>query len=410
MRYRGLIAAGQPRQHPHGCVGTRRGARVLQRPPAASTAPGNSGYMDTPDPRYVYPAEGCRRARQRVRAGRPRSGTGLPPPGGAAGAAGVLPGESTPTRPAQGATCSSSGSSTASAATPPTWSTPCRTCRRTRPKPPRCTVSTLSAMPPTASTWPSRVISPLIARPRTGRPVNADTGAATIVTPAEAPSLVASPRVDAQMHVGVAMPWRVKAVPGGGSSKSSSAAAGRATARPTPPRSSTVPPLAEHVGLLLPAARTSRWPRGCEGRAPRQAHRGTEAMMNDIRWSEHPLYADVVKRVPPELHPTVARAVDLRAADAWLHEGTKPAGLDSDGKSLGGQRGPAVPARGRPPLHAALGDRRARRAVRQGRGRHAPRQVARRHAGVQCRAGRTRTGHLVAAGAAWSRSTCWSTA
>ena len=63
--------------------------------------------------------------------------------------------------------------------------------------------------------------------------------------------------------------------------------------------------------------------------------------MNDIRWSEHPLYADVVKRVPPELHPTIARAIDLRAADAWLHEGTMPAGLDSDGKSLGGQQGPA---------------------------------------------------------------------
>ena len=55
-------------------------------------------------------AEGCRRARQRVRAGRLRSGTGLPPPEGAAAAAGVLPGESTPTRPTQGATCSSSGS------------------------------------------------------------------------------------------------------------------------------------------------------------------------------------------------------------------------------------------------------------------------------------------------------------
>ena len=49
-------------------------------------------------------------------------------------------------------------------------------------------------------------------------------------------------QADAQMHVGVAMPGRVKAVPGGGSSKSSSAAAGRATARPTPPRSSTVRP------------------------------------------------------------------------------------------------------------------------------------------------------------------------
>ena len=140
------------------------------------------------------------------------------------------------------------------------------------------------------------------------------------------------------MHVGVAMPGRVKAVPGGGSSKSSSAAAGRATARPTPPKIIYCTAVAETRG---PAARTSRWPRGCEGRAPRQANRGTEAMMNDIRWSEHPLYADVVKRVPPELHPTLARAVDLRAADAWLHEGTMPAGLDSDGKSLGGQQGPA---------------------------------------------------------------------
>ena len=64
-------------------------------------------------------------------------------------------------------------------------------------------------------------------------------------------------------------------------------------------------------------------------------------MMNDLRWSEHPLYADVVKRVPPELHPTLARAVDLRAAAAWLHEAAMPAGLDSDGKSLGGQQGPA---------------------------------------------------------------------
>ena len=52
--------------------------------------------------------------------------------------------------------------------------------------------------------------------------------------------------------------------------------------------------------------------------------------------------------MPPELHPTLARAVDLRAADAWLHEGTMPAGLDSDGKSLGGQQGPAFLARWSP--------------------------------------------------------------
>ena len=52
------------------------------------------------------------------------------------------------------------------------------------------------------------------------------------------------------MHVGVAMPGRVKAVPGGGSSKSSSAAAGRATARPTPPKIIYRTAVAEPVGLL----------------------------------------------------------------------------------------------------------------------------------------------------------------
>ena len=61
----------------------------------------------------------------------------------------------------------------------------------------------------------------LIARPRTGRPVNADTSAATIVTPAEVPSFGRLAQADAQMHVGVAMPGRVGAVPGGESSKSS---------------------------------------------------------------------------------------------------------------------------------------------------------------------------------------------
>ena len=121
-------------------------------------------------------------------------------------------------------------------------------------------------------------------------------------------------------------------------------------------------------------------------------------MMNDIRWSEHPLYADVVKRVPPELHPTLARAVDLRAADAWLHEGTMPAGLDSDGKSLGGQQGPAF-------LRAA-GRRYMRRWVTNEHGE----QFGKGEAGMlfdkwldemlafSAGAGRTRTGHLVAAG------------
>ena len=50
------------------------------------------------------------------------------------------------------------------------------------------------------------------------------------------------------MHVGVAMPGRVKAVPGGGSSKC--AAAGRATARPTSPKIIYRTAVAEPVGLL----------------------------------------------------------------------------------------------------------------------------------------------------------------
>ena len=54
-------------------------------------------------------------------------------------------------------------------------------------------------------------------------------------------------RADAQMHVGVAMPGRVKAVAGGGSS---SAAARRATARPTPPEIIYCTAVAEPVGPL----------------------------------------------------------------------------------------------------------------------------------------------------------------
>ena len=43
--------------------------------------------------------------------------------------------------------------------------------------------ATFSSMPPPRSTWPARVISPVMARsPWTGRPVNADTSAAAIVT------------------------------------------------------------------------------------------------------------------------------------------------------------------------------------------------------------------------------------
>ena len=131
--------------------------------------------------------------------------------------------------------------------------------------------------------------------------------------------------------------------------------------------------------------------------------------MNDIRWSEHPLYADVVKRVPPELHPTLARAVDLRAADAWLHEGTMPAGLDSDGQSLGGQQGPA--------FLRATGRRYLRRWVTDEHGE----QFGKGEAGMLHESGSTRwwrsvQGWADADGASrgcrggWRRSTFWSTA
>ena len=63
--------------------------------------------------------------------------------------------------------------------------------------------------------------------------------------------------------------------------------------------------------------------------------------MNAIRWSEHRLYAALVSRVPDELHATLARAADLISAYAWLRDGTRPAGLDDEGKSLDGLEGPA---------------------------------------------------------------------
>ena len=49
-------------------------------------------------------------------------------------------------------------------------------------------------MPPTGSTRPDSVISPVIARsPRTGRPVSSDASAVTMVTPAEGPSFGMAP-------------------------------------------------------------------------------------------------------------------------------------------------------------------------------------------------------------------------
>ena len=61
--------------------------------------------------------------------------------------------------------------------------------RTTRVSPLRRAASTLAWTRATGSTWPESVIPPVMAKsPRTGRPVNADTSAATIATPADAPS------------------------------------------------------------------------------------------------------------------------------------------------------------------------------------------------------------------------------
>ena len=60
--------------------------------------------------------------------------------------------------------------------------------------PARRAASTFSLMPPTGSTRPDSVISPVIARsPRTGRPVSSDAIAVTIVTPADGPSFGIAP-------------------------------------------------------------------------------------------------------------------------------------------------------------------------------------------------------------------------
>ena len=58
----------------------------------------------------------------------------------------------------------------------------------------RRAASTFSLMPPTGSTRPDSVISPVIATsPRTGRPVSCDASADTIVTPADGPSFGTAP-------------------------------------------------------------------------------------------------------------------------------------------------------------------------------------------------------------------------
>ena len=58
----------------------------------------------------------------------------------------------------------------------------------------RRAASTFSLMPPTGSTLPDSVISPVIARfGLTGRPDSADASAVTIVTPADGPSFGIAP-------------------------------------------------------------------------------------------------------------------------------------------------------------------------------------------------------------------------
>ena len=58
----------------------------------------------------------------------------------------------------------------------------------------RRAASTFSFTPPTGSTRPESVISPVIAMsPRTGRPASSEASAVTIVTPAEGPSLGMAP-------------------------------------------------------------------------------------------------------------------------------------------------------------------------------------------------------------------------
>ena len=70
--------------------------------------------------------------------------------------------------------------------------------------PARWAPSTFSLMPPTGSTLPRRVISPVIATSwRTGRPVSSEVSAVAMVTPADGPSFGhgAGGHVDVDVHV-----------------------------------------------------------------------------------------------------------------------------------------------------------------------------------------------------------------
>ena len=66
--------------------------------------------------------------------------------------------------------------------------------RITRSSPARCAASTFSRTPPIGSTWPVRVISPVMpTSAETGRPRTSDAIAVAIVMPAEGPSFGTAP-------------------------------------------------------------------------------------------------------------------------------------------------------------------------------------------------------------------------
>ena len=66
----------------------------------------------------------------------------------------------------------------------------------------RCAASTLLLMPPTGSTRPRSVASPVIATSsRTGRPESSDASAVNIVTPADGPSFGTAPAGHVDVHV-----------------------------------------------------------------------------------------------------------------------------------------------------------------------------------------------------------------
>src|SRR5437870_10681707 len=79
--------------------------------------------------------------------------------------------------------------------------------------PARLAARTFSLMPPTGSTRPLSVISPVMAtRSRTGRRVSAESSTVAIVTPAEGPSLGNGPSRDVNVDVVVLKEVRIDPV------------------------------------------------------------------------------------------------------------------------------------------------------------------------------------------------------